>query len=392
MVEGNRISAAKVVRITPEIEYSDIDRTKDLTTTPPPTENNNPKFAEIYGNSPKRFPKYIKVRNTVGKYPINIKDLKDMKIKNNNNRRKTQLEPIGRINESRRSIRSEGSCTPTKSKKKQFTFFQEETREYLQQLANKEDMKLSKCLSLETPKSSKPQGSSFFLPESKKPQILPRKPNCCERFLHYTCGYKYKEGKRDSSLSSGTRSSNLNMIFPTGTKNRFGHLEGEEKKESIREFWRNSIRKVIYIMRTVDIFKLLNKDSQDKREKNERHMGSCLIMPGSRFRMCWDMISIVLLLYISIMTPFYVAYLDQIPATITNLETLISVLFVADIILNFFTPYLSHNILVFSHKQIAINYLRTWFMLDIIASIPFHLIHLGDQDKNNSYYIYYIYL
>ena len=369
------------IKIKPEIEDSEFDQTKDLTLTPKRSAHTNElKQPQIFDTPTFKLP------DSETKNPI----LKNSEI--TKKRRKTQIPAL------LKPIKSEGSVPL----KKRFTIFQrKEDREYFEHLSKKvtpeEKLSSTKMTSLPMP-SETPIGPTFFIPEERLSTIPSTQipSNYCERIRNkFNCccpkkksSYKRQLSRGTSGLLSARRSSTLKT-----PQNRFGHLEGKEKSLAIREFWKSSIRKITFLNKTIDIFKLINKDFQEKRDMNEKPNVKCLVMPGSKFRLCWDMISIVLLLYISIMTPFYVSFLDEIPATITNIETIISILFFADILLNFFTPYLSHNILIISHKQIAKNYLKTWFILDIIATFPFHLMILGDEgeNKNQKYIIYNIY-
>lgn len=48
----------------------------------------------------------------------------------------------------------------------------------------------------------------------------------------------------------------------------------------------------------------------------------------------------------------------------------------ADIILNFRTTFVSKSgQVMYAPKQIAINYIRGWFLLDLLAAIPFDLLY-----------------
>lgn len=49
---------------------------------------------------------------------------------------------------------------------------------------------------------------------------------------------------------------------------------------------------------------------------------------------------------------------------------------IVDILLNFTTTYVSKSgQVVFEHKLIALNYIRGWFLLDLIAAVPFDLLY-----------------
>lgn len=48
----------------------------------------------------------------------------------------------------------------------------------------------------------------------------------------------------------------------------------------------------------------------------------------------------------------------------------------ADIVLNFRTTFVSKSgQVVFAPKSICLHYVTTWFLLDVIAALPFDLLH-----------------
>lgn len=50
-------------------------------------------------------------------------------------------------------------------------------------------------------------------------------------------------------------------------------------------------------------------------------------------------------------------------------------MFMVDIVINFRTTYVNHNDEVVSHPgKIALHYLRGWFLIDVVAAIPFDLL------------------
>lgn len=57
------------------------------------------------------------------------------------------------------------------------------------------------------------------------------------------------------------------------------------------------------------------------------------------------------------------------------LQSAIDLFFVADIVLSFFSAfYNKKDILIDKHKIIACNYLRSWFIFDLISVLPISLI------------------
>ena len=83
---------------------------------------------------------------------------------------------------------------------------------------------------------------------------------------------------------------------------------------------------------------------------------------------------LILLIWIIFYVPFNICFeseSDQ-PQRYRMHELIIDIAFGADIIFNFLTAYIDkRNRLVCSPKPIAIRYLKGFFLLDVIATIPF---------------------
>lgn len=64
---------------------------------------------------------------------------------------------------------------------------------------------------------------------------------------------------------------------------------------------------------------------------------------------------------------------------------LVDVTFIVDIIINFRTTFVNSNDEVVSHPgKIAVHYLKGWFIIDLVAAIPFDLLLVGsDTDEVN---------
>ena len=58
-------------------------------------------------------------------------------------------------------------------------------------------------------------------------------------------------------------------------------------------------------------------------------------------------------------------------------------MFIIDIVINFRTTYISENEEVISQpSKIAVHYFRGWFIIDLVAAIPFDLLLVGsDTDE-----------
>ncbi|KAM4622600.1 voltage-gated inwardly rectifying potassium channel KCNH6 [Discoglossus pictus] len=111
------------------------------------------------------------------------------------------------------------------------------------------------------------------------------------------------------------------------------------------------------------------------------------ILHYSPFKAVWDWLILLLVIYTAIFTPYSAAFLlnDQEeerswecgyscnPLNIVDL--IVDIMFIVDIIINFRTTYVNINDEVVSHPaKIAIHYFKGWFLIDMVAAIPFDLL------------------
>ncbi|XP_033101746.1 potassium voltage-gated channel subfamily H member 8-like isoform X2 [Anneissia japonica] len=103
----------------------------------------------------------------------------------------------------------------------------------------------------------------------------------------------------------------------------------------------------------------------------------------STFKTIWDCIILLATFYIAVVVPYNVSFLsyddDGKPRKSKTIvpDIIVEVLFILDLVINFRTTFVSKDGTVIYHPpQIAINYLKTWFFVDLVAAIPFDLITL----------------
>ncbi|KAG7459768.1 hypothetical protein MATL_G00214240 [Megalops atlanticus] len=111
------------------------------------------------------------------------------------------------------------------------------------------------------------------------------------------------------------------------------------------------------------------------------------ILHYSPFKAVWDWIILLLVIYTAVFTPYSAAFLlneqeDQRRRTcgytcnpLNVVDLVVDVMFIVDILINFRTTYVNHNDEVVSHPgRIAQHYFKGWFLIDIVAAIPFDLL------------------
>ncbi|MBN1280015.1 MAG: ion transporter [Candidatus Thermoplasmatota archaeon] len=100
-----------------------------------------------------------------------------------------------------------------------------------------------------------------------------------------------------------------------------------------------------------------------------------LIAADSMAKEAWDVLVVVVTIFAAIDIPFKLAYnysLSNIP-----LELVITLLFCVDIIIHFNTQIYVKGIVINDRKHIAQHYLRTFFVFDLVAAVPFPLVAAG---------------
>ncbi len=99
------------------------------------------------------------------------------------------------------------------------------------------------------------------------------------------------------------------------------------------------------------------------------------IHPDSRGREIWDLFVLLLTLASAVYVPVQIAFGLEFVGAVLALEVVLSLAFLTDVVLNFFTGYYVESRLVTDRGEIARRYLRTWFVPDLLASLPFFLLH-----------------
>ncbi|XP_073943724.1 potassium voltage-gated channel unc-103-like isoform X3 [Choristoneura fumiferana] len=120
----------------------------------------------------------------------------------------------------------------------------------------------------------------------------------------------------------------------------------------------------------------------------------CTILHHSPYKAAWDWLILILVIYTAIFTPYVAAFQLNEPDfdkrsrsfgedPIVIIDMIVDVTFIIDILINFRTTYVDVADEVESDPaKIAMHYLRGWFLIDLVAAIPFDLLLFGtDTDE-----------
>ncbi|XP_071872676.1 potassium voltage-gated channel protein ether a go-go isoform X5 [Bombus fervidus] len=103
------------------------------------------------------------------------------------------------------------------------------------------------------------------------------------------------------------------------------------------------------------------------------------------FKAIWDWIILCLTFYTAIMVPYNVAFKNKTSEDVSLLvvDSIVDVIFFIDIVLNFHTTFVGPGGEVVSDpKVIRMNYLKSWFIIDLLSCLPYDVFNAFDHDED----------
>jgi len=145
-------------------------------------------------------------------------------------------------------------------------------------------------------------------------------------------------------------------------------------------------------------YKYITTDQNDvSMDRQISQWYQIVIHPLSQFRKYWDLLLMILVLWNIIILPVRLSFFwnEDVTAVTgerqamfwTVTDIIIDFLFLIDIVLNFNTGFVmpgQDQVLVMDRKRIGSNYLKGWFAVDLVSSIPLDLIVLGTATLETS--------
>ncbi|TTH38816.1 Potassium voltage-gated channel subfamily H member 7 [Bagarius yarrelli] len=126
-------------------------------------------------------------------------------------------------------------------------------------------------------------------------------------------------------------------------------------------------------------------------------MDTLTILHYSPFKAVWDWLILLLVIYTAIFTPYSAAFLLNDPEEkkrhvcgyscnpLNVVDLIVDIMFIVDILINFRTTYVNANDEVVSHPaRIAVHYFKGWFLIDMVAAIPFDLLIFGSGSEETT--------
>ena len=110
--------------------------------------------------------------------------------------------------------------------------------------------------------------------------------------------------------------------------------------------------------------------------------------PEEGLRVLWDILILFFIIYQALSVPYFICFNDT-PSTFSDyLEFTINICFMADILATFNTGFYTKGNLIMNRKEIIKDYLKFWFWMDIVASLPYNWFLgsvFGGDSTSNTY-------
>ena len=120
------------------------------------------------------------------------------------------------------------------------------------------------------------------------------------------------------------------------------------------------------------------------------------IKPDSFFIYFFDSIIVISTFYLLFFLPYYLAHDSIINPSYFNIKIIffyiVDIFYIIDFIISFFRSYYNYEeILIKNVYDMICHYIKNWFLLDLLAAIPFYSILFFLEKKNikNRYFSYY---
>ena len=190
--------------------------------------------------------------------------------------------------------------------------------------------------------------------------------------------YEFKEGNTNDSIEkfSHENESRIHSKFQ----------EMNDKNPKISNDVNYNIRPLNKFNNVYDSF------SDEDIEEIFKEVDTYTIDIKGKFKLYWEIIKLILIVYSIIITPFLFAFYLQKSNIFKGIQLIMDVFFTLDILIKFFSEYFDENeTIIINYEKIFLNYLTGNFLFDFMTAIPFLAIRFfryGWRNLFNNYFNY----
>ncbi|KAM4631517.1 voltage-gated delayed rectifier potassium channel KCNH8 [Polymixia lowei] len=171
-----------------------------------------------------------------------------------------------------------------------------------------------------------------------------------------------KEERRRGRVKTGSPFSSARLRSSTVLYHISGHLHSREKKSKIK------LNKNVF----GDLPALPEYKVADAKKSK------FILLHYSTFKAGWDWLILLATFYVAVTVPYNVCFIgdDDLTRSTTVSDIAVEILFIIDIVFSFRTTYVSKSgQVIFEARLICIHYMTTWFIIDLVAALPFDLLY-----------------
>uniref|UniRef100_W5MHP9 Potassium voltage-gated channel subfamily H member 8 n=1 Tax=Lepisosteus oculatus TaxID=7918 RepID=W5MHP9_LEPOC len=171
-----------------------------------------------------------------------------------------------------------------------------------------------------------------------------------------------KTEKHKGRVKTGSHFSSARIRSRTVLYQISGHLHSREKKNKIK------INKNVFG----------DPPALPEYKVADAKKSKFILLHYSTFKAGWDWLILLATFYVAVTVPYNVCFIgdDDLTRSTTVSDIAVEILFIIDIIFNFRTTYVSKSgQVIFEARLICIHYVTTWFIIDLIAALPFDLLY-----------------
>ncbi|MEJ1287961.1 hypothetical protein NN561_018988 [Cricetulus griseus] len=160
-------------------------------------------------------------------------------------------------------------------------------------------------------------------------------------------------------------------------------ITSEDKKEALRlaqgkKVLYDSMNNLALSDGLANVF--VDKPAFPEYKVSDAKKSKFILLHFSTFKAGWDWLILLATFYVAVTVPYNVCFIGNEDLSTTRSTTVsdiaVEILFIIDIILNFRTTYVSKSgQVIFEARSICIHYVTTWFIIDLIAALPFDLLY-----------------
>ena len=183
-----------------------------------------------------------------------------------------------------------------------------------------------------------------------------------------------------TALDPPDASASTNSMAGKSTRSVHNALQQQRLYHRYHLFW-DGVNGMIDIQNRTKLG-AYSKHAKDNKYKDdfERLAALHLIHPSGTFKVIWDMVAGMAIFYSVLEVPFSISFSQNAArdAAAVAVDYFVIAVFFADILVTFMTSFVDSHTdrLVTDRRLIGLNYVKFWFWVDLVSSIPFDAINV----------------